>query len=72
MNKVEKEFHERINQMIITGKYDEEIVERLLNIIVATKMLAEDEKDVEKKKGLLNVSIVGESLAKKLYALKGK
>lgn len=72
MSKTSKEFFEKINEMAMTQKYDEATVEKLLNMIVVSKMLSERESRQDVAKLLLNISIVGESLAKKLYALKDK
>lgn len=72
MSKASKEFFEKINEMAMTQKYDEATVEKLLNMIVVSKMLSERESRQDVAKLLLNISIVGESLAKKLYALKDK
>jgi aspartate/glutamate racemase len=72
MSEASKEFFKQINEMIRTQKFDDDVIEKLLNMIVVSKILADQESNEEVKKILINISIVGESLAKKLYALKGR
>ena len=72
MSKASEKFFEKIHESAMTQKYDEVTVEKLLNMIVVSKMLSERESRQDVAKLLLNISIVGESLAKKLYALKNK
>jgi galactitol-specific phosphotransferase system IIB component len=72
MSKESKKFFKEIQQMATTQQYDEEVMSKLLDIIVVSKMLADQTSNKETAKTLINISIVGESLAKKLYSLKDK
>lgn len=62
-----KEFFEKIKELAMTQQYDEEVVYKLFNISIVSKILADQESNGDVAKTLHNISIVGESLAKKLY-----
>jgi len=72
MSKASKKFFKEIEELTKNQQYDTKVVEKILNIVAVSKMLSDRESNEEVAKTLINISLVGESLAKKLYALKGK
>ena len=73
MSKSSKKFFQEIDEMILNQRYDEDVMNRLLRFIVIAKLLAhQKDKSKEVRMLWLNISIVGESLAKKLESLRSR
>ena len=70
MIKSDVKFINEIKEMIESKQYNEEAFNKLINLIAISKLLAEKEKNDETAKILNRISIIGETLAKKLYVLK--
>ena len=72
MSNLDVKFLNEIKEMIVNKQYNEAAFNKLINLIVISKLLAEKEKNNEATKILNYISIVGEALAEKLYVLKNK
>ena len=72
MFKSDIKFLNEIQEMVAKQQYNEDAINKLINLIVVSQMLAEKEKNNEVVKLLNYISIVGEALAEKLYALRNK